>query len=78
MKAITSKLLKMITVDLQPASVVENQGFQEFVRELDSRHVLPSKRSLMRTDIPQLFENAQATVKSCLAEVNDITMTIDL
>ncbi|KAK4328281.1 hypothetical protein Pmani_001306 [Petrolisthes manimaculis] len=79
-KSLTSKLLKMIAVDLQPLSIVDDQGFREFAREMDPRYVLPSRRSLVRTDFPQLFQRAQSDVKSILTEVSDrdITLTTDL
>lgn len=69
-KAITSKLLKMIAVDLQPFSNVEDQRFQEFVKEMESQYVLPSRRSLLRTDLPHLFQKAQEDVEYFLAELN--------
>ncbi|KAK3888130.1 hypothetical protein Pcinc_007775 [Petrolisthes cinctipes] len=66
--AITKKLLKLITVNLQPISIVKVQGFQEFVQELDPRYAIPSKRSLMRTNLPKLYEKAKDNVKVALAE----------
>lgn len=68
----------MMAVDLQPVSIVEDPGFQEFVKELDPRYEIPSRRSLMRTDFPELFKSAQAAVESDLSEATDITITTDL
>ena len=68
----------MIAVDLQPVSIVEDTGFRAFVRELDPRYTLPSRRSLMRTTLPELFQNAQASVKLSLEEADDITLTTDI
>ncbi|XP_064083142.1 E3 SUMO-protein ligase ZBED1-like [Macrobrachium nipponense] len=63
-KAITNKLLKMIAIDLQPLSIVEDEGFVAFVRQLDPRYEIPSRRSLMRTHFPDLLKNSQAIVES--------------
>ncbi|KAK3863764.1 hypothetical protein Pcinc_030486 [Petrolisthes cinctipes] len=67
-KAITSKLLKMITLDLQPVSIVEDPGFKELVRELDHKYEIPSRRSLMRSKLPTLYQHTKELVKSALKD----------
>ena len=41
-KKLDHELLKMITADLQPLSIVDDNGFQNFVQCLDSRYEMPS------------------------------------
>ena len=47
-KALDDCLLEMVVLDVQPASVVEDQGFRRFVNMLDPRYDIPSWRILMR------------------------------
>ncbi|KAK3870849.1 hypothetical protein Pcinc_023961 [Petrolisthes cinctipes] len=77
-KAITSKLLKIITLDLQPVSIVEDPGFKELVRELDHKYEIPSRRSLMRSKLPTLYQHTKELVKSALKDVSAMTLTTDL
>ncbi|XP_076047308.1 E3 SUMO-protein ligase ZBED1-like [Oratosquilla oratoria] len=58
-----SHLLKMIVSDMQPLSLVENKGFQEFVKVIDPRYVLPSRRELMRTQFPSLYEKQKQQMR---------------
>ncbi|KAK3875934.1 hypothetical protein Pcinc_019232 [Petrolisthes cinctipes] len=45
-KQLDDLVVKMIMKDLQPLSVVEDEGFRELVAALDSRYTLPSHREL--------------------------------
>lgn len=36
----------MVAIDLQPYSVIENEGFKQLVKVLDPKYVLPSKTTL--------------------------------
>ncbi|KAJ8866743.1 hypothetical protein PR048_032604 [Dryococelus australis] len=48
-KQIDNKLLKMFTKD-QPFSIVEDEGFMEFVAALNSSYNLPSRHTVAKTD----------------------------
>ncbi|KAK3866824.1 hypothetical protein Pcinc_027668 [Petrolisthes cinctipes] len=58
----------MITLDLQPVSIVEDPGFKELVRELDHKYEIPSRRSLMRSKLPTLYQHTKELVKSALKD----------
>ncbi|XP_050706851.1 zinc finger BED domain-containing protein 4-like [Eriocheir sinensis] len=77
-KHLDSHLLKMIAIDMQPISLVENEGFKEFVKVLDPRYILPSRRELMRTHFPSLYENQVQQVRSELEGASFVTLTSDL
>ena len=47
-QAIDGALLSMITHDMQPILVVEDEGFTRFVHQLDKQYQLPSRRTVMR------------------------------
>ncbi|XP_076028560.1 zinc finger BED domain-containing protein 4-like [Oratosquilla oratoria] len=77
-KNIDSHLLKMIVSDMQPLSLVENKGFQEFVKVIDPRYVLPSRRELMRTQFPSLYEKQKQQVREELEGASYVALTSDL
>lgn len=70
-------LLKMITVDLLPGSVVEGSGFREFVRCLDSRFELPSKKSIMKTMLPELAEEVKNKIKLEVVIASYFALTVE-
>ena len=67
----------MLAQDMQPASIVEDAGFQSLVQLLDSRYLLPSRRTLMR-QLPELHSKRVCEIKQelsstpCEALTNDI------
>ncbi len=63
---------------MRPARLVEGEGFQQFIREIDSQYVLPSRRKLTRSDLPKLQEQIQATLKEELAKTEWISLTSDI
>ncbi|KAG1925517.1 zinc finger BED domain-containing protein [Pimephales promelas] len=42
-------LLNMVVKDLQPFTIVEDEGFRAFVNKLDPSYVLPSRKVLKTT-----------------------------
>ncbi|XP_050062310.1 E3 SUMO-protein ligase ZBED1-like [Aphis gossypii] len=68
----------MIAEDLQPLSIVENSGFQNMIKLLDSRYQIPSRRSLSRTIIPEIYENVKNRVQSLLNKTNYVAITTDV
>ena len=57
----------MLTVDLQPASIVEDKGSVNFVHVLDPKYQIPSRRTIMRRHLPDLYE---ASKQCLLAELS--------
>ena len=75
---ITLKLTKMIAKDLQPVSIVEDEGFRDFVHTLDPRYKIPSRKSLMVGNIPALYEECCSKVKQSLDGTNSAVITTDM
>ncbi|XP_076052180.1 E3 SUMO-protein ligase ZBED1-like isoform X2 [Oratosquilla oratoria] len=75
---IDSHLLKMIVTDMQPLSLVENEGFQEFVKVIDPGYVLPSRSELMRTHFPSLYKKQKQQVREELEGASYVALTSDL
>ena len=46
----------MLVQDLQPPSIVEDRGFQNLLKVLDHRYIPPSRRTIMRDNLPALYE----------------------
>lgn len=49
----------MIVKDLQPISMVEDQGFRHFMKVVDSQSQIPGQKSMITGEIPKLYEEAQ-------------------
>ncbi|XP_005113571.2 zinc finger BED domain-containing protein 1-like, partial [Aplysia californica] len=77
-KALDDLLLEMITRDLQPFSIVEDRGFRGFVRGLDPRYELPSRRTLSRDLLPRKFQAEEQKLKASLESVTHVAITTDL
>jgi hypothetical protein len=66
---ITYKLAKTIFLDLQPLSVVEDQGFRELIQETsDGRYTIPSRKTLRYNILPYLYDKAAKCVKTVIAK----------
>lgn len=68
----------MIVKDLQPVSVVEDEGFRNFVKTLDHRYTIPSRKNLMGEKIPALYEECRSKVKKALDAANSVVLTTDM
>ena len=77
-KLLTYRIAEMISIDLQPFSVVEDTGFIRLVAELDSRFVLPSRRYLSEVVVPEIHAKAKFKVTELLQSTKYISMTTDI
>ena len=76
--SIDRALAPMLVADFQPASIVEDEGFLRFLKAIDQRYQPPSRRTLMRDHIPQLYEEKVAELKEKLVSIEHCTLTTDL
>lgn len=76
-KKVNDVLLKMIMKDLQPFSIVDDLGFKQFVYALDPSYQLPSRTTLSRTLLPQLYEDVLQKAKLLLSETEFVSLTTD-
>ena len=67
----------MLAADMQPTSVVEDEGFQKFVTLLDSRYEIPSRRTLMRM-LLEMYEKVKATVEWLLSQIGYGSLTTNI
>ncbi|XP_049425257.1 E3 SUMO-protein ligase ZBED1-like [Epinephelus fuscoguttatus] len=68
----------MIVKDLQPVSMVEDQGFRHFMKVVDPRYQIPSRKSLMTGEIPKLYEQVKKTLKDSIQSAGSLVLTSDM
>ncbi|KAL4103950.1 hypothetical protein QTP88_019267 [Uroleucon formosanum] len=73
-------IVEMITDDLQPLSFVENSGFQNVIRLLDSRYLelLPGRRTLTRSILPEVYSTTKNKLQDILNKSSYISITSDI
>ena len=77
-KKIDDSLVKMLALDMQPALIVEDSGFRAFINVLDPRYVPPSRRSIMREHLPQLYASTKGKLMDELAKIEWCSLSTDL
>ena len=75
---IDTALVKMIATDMQPPSIVENKGFQDFLKVIDNKYIPPSCRTIMRDRLPSLYSAKKKELKELLALTEYCFLTSDL
>ncbi len=75
--SLDNALLEMVATDMQPSSIVDDKGFGKFVRLLDSRYQLPSRRTLMRR-LPGKYDEVKIRVKNQLNSSSHVCLTTDI
>ena len=77
-KSLNKYLMKMIAKDLQPLSIVENVGFKDFVRDLNSLYQLQSRKKLTYELLPEMFKEAKANILEHHHEAVHCAITTDI
>ncbi|XP_076670787.1 LOW QUALITY PROTEIN: E3 SUMO-protein ligase ZBED1 [Andrena cerasifolii] len=71
-------VVAMICKDLQTLSIVEDKGFIEFVKELEPRYQLPTRRTLGRSILPQVYADTKNKILQNLQETTYVSITTDI
>ena len=74
--ALDHKLLNMICKDMQPFSIVDDTGFQEFCQEMDNRYDLPSRRQLKRS-LHTVYNQEKDSLIETFLQVDFVAITTD-
>ncbi len=77
-KKIDEAVVRMLATDLQPASIVEDKGFLNFLHVIDPKYQPPSRRTIMRSLLPDHYEKTKQELKAKLAEAKYCAITTDL
>lgn len=78
MNKINIVLIKMISLDFQPLSILDDEGFLNFVKELQPLYKEPSRKQLTSTLLPELFEFYMKKLKAFLGEVLNVAPSTDI
>ncbi|CAH0562946.1 unnamed protein product [Brassicogethes aeneus] len=76
-KALDNAVAKFVIKDLQPLSVVEDEGFKNLIFELDPRYSLPCRRTLRDKLITEAYEKILEVLSGVLARTSQISLTFD-
>ncbi|XP_019895134.2 E3 SUMO-protein ligase ZBED1-like isoform X1 [Musca domestica] len=76
-QAIDSALMGMIASDVQPFSIVNDKGFQKFIKCLDPRYELPSRNTLQNVHMANLHKKIKDKLQDILNEVDYCSITTD-
>ena len=68
----------MIVTDLQPASIVEDKGFQDFLKVIDPKYIPPSRRTIMRDHLPNLYDLKKRELHERMTKSEYCSLTTDL
>lgn len=76
-KMIDQQLVKMIVKEYHPFSVVENVEFRNLIKMLCPTYVIPSRKTISQSLMPQMFEMTVERVKDTLKNVEAVCLTTD-
>ena len=76
-EALTKALAEMVVLDRKPLTIVEDRGFQNFVKVAEPRYALPSRHFLMNKYIRPMYHDTVASVKEELTKAvrHSVTLT---
>ncbi|KAM4609957.1 zinc finger BED domain-containing protein 4 [Polymixia lowei] len=75
---ISEAIAKMIVRDLQPASMVENQGFRDLLQLLEPRYTPEPWHYLQSQLLPAYAYQAQLATRQALASAHALSLSLDL
>lgn len=76
-KSIDEALLSLFTLDFQPFSVVENQGFRKFVRELNASYQIRSRKHISKSLVPAKYKRCMLEAKRIASSIKKCCITTD-
>lgn len=76
-KTITEKLLLLFIKDFQPFSIVEDEGFKQFIKALNPAYELPNRKTISRTLVPALYEEQYQKCRNVATDIKSVCLTTD-
>lgn len=65
---IDQSLMTLFTKDFQPFTIIEDEGFKEFVHRLNPSYSLPSRKLVSNTMLLNMFDKSVSKIKSYVKE----------
>lgn len=76
-KKLNKLLIKLITDDLQPFSVVEDSAFKSFITALNPSYTLPSRKIISNNLLPAAYEESRTIIFNKMKTVSKVCLTTD-
>lgn len=70
--------MRMMAKDLQPLSIVEDDGFKQYSQGMNPCYEIPSRREVTRTLLPNLYNQEAEKVLKELDKSNYVALTTDI
>ncbi|XP_036344463.1 zinc finger BED domain-containing protein 1-like, partial [Rhagoletis pomonella] len=70
-------VMRVIALDVQPFSIVNDTGFRALMHKMDPRYKLPSKTYLRDVSLPKVYESLKGQLQSALECVEYVAITTD-
>jgi hypothetical protein len=61
-----------------PVSIVENEHFRNFMSDVDSKYVVPCRKTVTTSHLTQLLKVKQESVKHAVCAAGDVALTVDI
>ncbi|XP_053548615.1 zinc finger BED domain-containing protein 4-like [Bombina bombina] len=74
---IDEELTKMIALDLQPFSIVNDKGFRNFLKAIDPSYIFPNRKTLSAIVLPQLYDRIKAELMVKVSNASAVCLTTD-
>lgn len=68
----------MICNDMQPKSIVENEGFKRLISYLEPRYTMPTRKTFSRKILVQMYETTLKQVQNELMNIQYVSITTDM
>lgn len=75
--SIDDELAKMVALDFQPFSIVEDEGFRNYSHALNPMYTLPSRKTLSQKIIPGLYEATRESLQERVKRATAVCLTTD-
>jgi len=69
--------MQMIAKDIQPFSIVDDEGFRNFVKVLDPRYTFPSRTTLQNVQMQNIYAEMTVKLQTILVKVDQCAITMD-
>ncbi|XP_055535390.1 zinc finger BED domain-containing protein 4-like [Wyeomyia smithii] len=77
-KEITGAIAEMMVLDLQPFSMVENEGFRRLMAKMQPKYQIPSRKYFSTTIIPDMYAKCREAKQKSLPRNGFISCTTDI
>lgn len=65
--AMTRKIAKMVCHDMQPLSILDDEGFRDLLKVAEPRYVIPSRKTMTNNIIPDMYNHRRQQIKAELS-----------